>query len=70
METFMSYSTILDIEEDIVNKTIIIKKSRRIKLPDAIIAATAIVHKITLVTRNTADFKGIEGLDLINPYDL
>jgi toxin FitB len=33
-----------------------------LRLPDALIAATAIVHHLTLVTRNTADFKKAPGL--------
>jgi len=34
---------------------------------DAMIAATAIIYGLTLVTRNVKDFKHIE-LDLINPW--
>jgi predicted nucleic acid-binding protein len=32
------------------------------RLPDALIAATALEHRLTLVTRNTRDFEGIRGL--------
>ncbi|TAE34104.1 MAG: PIN domain-containing protein [Cytophagales bacterium] len=32
------------------------------KLPDAIIAATAIVHNLTLLSTNDSDFERIEGL--------
>ena len=35
---------------------------------DAIIAATALVHGFSLVTRNTKDFETIKGLPLINPW--
>lgn len=35
---------------------------------DALIAATAIVHGMTVVTRNVADFKST-GVQLINPWD-
>ena len=34
---------------------------------DAMIAATATVHGLTVVTRNTADFEGL-GVALINPW--
>ena len=40
----------------------------RIKTPDAIIAATALHHQLVLATRNTADFKDIDGLNHINPF--
>jgi predicted nucleic acid-binding protein len=36
---------------------------------DMMIASAAITHHMTLVTRNTGDFKGIEGLMLINPWE-
>jgi hypothetical protein len=34
---------------------------------DALIAATALVHGMTVVTRNTGDFEGI-GVSLLNPW--
>src|SRR5690242_3139548 len=41
-----------------------------IKTPDAIIAATALVNNLTLLTRNLSDFKQIPNLKIINPFDL
>lgn len=35
---------------------------------DALIAATALVHGMTVVTRNTADFKA-SGVPVLNPWD-
>ena len=35
---------------------------------DVLIAATALVHRTTLVTRNTADFKSA-GVTLLNPWE-
>ena len=34
---------------------------------DALIAAAALVHGLTVVTRNIADFKSI-GMNLVNPW--
>jgi toxin FitB len=53
---------------EIVEETIQIRKARRLKLPDAAIAAMAIVHQLTIVTRNTNDFSAIVGLNCINPF--
>ena len=36
-------------------------------LPDAIIAATAVSHRLTLVTRNRRDFERVRGLKLRSP---
>ena len=54
--------------KEIEEQTILIRKSSKIKLPDAIIAATAIIYNLTLVTRNTDDFKNIQGLKILNPF--
>lgn len=37
------------------------------RLPDALIAATAIQHRLTLVTRNVRGFEGVRGLKLRSP---
>ena len=68
MEYFVEGSTVLQINNDIVNKTIDIRKTKKLKLPDAIIAATALVYDLTLITRNTSDFEDIQGLKVINPF--
>ena len=54
---------------DIIEKTIEIRKQTKIKLPDAIIAATAIRLQAKLITANVTDFKSIDSLSLINPLD-
>ena len=44
-----------------------LRQQRKISLGDAIIAATALEHRLTLVTRNVKDFEWIAGLKVINP---
>jgi predicted nucleic acid-binding protein len=39
-----------------------------IKLGDSLVAATALIYELTLVTRNVDDFVGIEGLRVLNPF--
>ncbi len=46
------------------------KAGRPIDFPDAQIAAIALQHDLQLFTRNTKDFELIEGLDLVNPWEL
>jgi len=48
--------TIINLDQPISIKSVEIRKSRKIKLPDAIIHATALVSERLLVTRNTKDF--------------
>ena len=61
---------VLELTEAIILKTIAIRKSRRIKIPDAIIAATALVNDLTLITHNTSDFENIQNLKLLDLYFL
>lgn len=65
---FVSFSNIHHMDEEFVDKTIEIRSLLRIKLPDAVIAATALVNRLILVTCNTKDFKNIGGLEFIDPY--
>ena len=69
LHNFMNDSLVFELEKDIKLKTADIRKAHKIKLPDAIIAATALIHDLTLLTRNVTDFKNIDGLNLINPHE-
>lgn len=69
-EQFISLANVIEIDKDVIEKCILLRRTTSIKLPDAIIAATAICNDLTLITRNTGDFKNIDGLKLINPWDL
>jgi predicted nucleic acid-binding protein len=58
---------IIEVDPAVAAETIRIRKARRLKLPDAIILATARVHGLLLVTRNHRDFSRREP-DIRIPY--
>jgi hypothetical protein len=68
IEAFVEDSTVLALDDRIVNKAIEIRRGLKIKLPDAVIAATAIVHDFTLLSRNDADFRQVPGLKYLNLF--
>lgn len=63
---FLTSFTILPVNSDVAIASVKIRKLRKIKLPDAIIEATAIANNALLVTRNTKDFK--ESITVRIPY--
>ncbi|MCF2496428.1 MULTISPECIES: type II toxin-antitoxin system VapC family toxin [Dyadobacter] len=67
---FINDSLIFNITPEVVAICVSIRKSRKIKTPDAIIAATAIANNLTLVTDNEKDFEHITKLKVINPKKL
>ena len=66
---FLNNATIINLDETIVEETIKLKRERKIKLPDAIIAATCIAKNLTLVTSNIGDFKKIANLSIYDPFE-
>ena len=71
LKDFLSLAKIFYVEDSIAEETINLRKLyRKLKLGDAIIAATALNYNLTLISRNTKDFEDISGLTCINPYDL
>jgi len=70
LQPFIQNAFIYSLTERHIEHTILLRQKHRIKLPDAIIAATAIVEQLTLITRNSDDFKNIDGLKLLNPWEL
>jgi len=67
---FVDNATVFEVDELVALKTIALRLNYKIKLADAIIAATALHYHLTLITRNTTDFKKIKGLKLIDPYNI
>lgn len=70
MYDFMEIANVLAISEAVIEKTIAIRQIKKIALGDAIIAATALVYDLALISRNISDFKNIDRLKLFDPYNL
>ena len=70
LEEFLSSATIFPLDDAIILKTIELRRIKKIKLGDAVIAATALVYNLVIITRNTADFNNITGLTCIDPHTL
>ncbi|MBI4653288.1 type II toxin-antitoxin system VapC family toxin [Candidatus Kuenenbacteria bacterium] len=64
---FIKDFIINELDDEIVEQTIKIRKKYKLKLPDAIIGATALVNNLVLITHNKKDFKKINGLKIIDP---
>ncbi|MEL3906288.1 MAG: PIN domain-containing protein, partial [Treponema sp.] len=64
IKAFLSECPELQLTKEVKEKTIEIRKHYKTKLPDAIIAATAIVNQTSLITADKA-FEQIEELNLV-----
>jgi predicted nucleic acid-binding protein len=62
---FINHSVIHQIDNKTIEITIEIRKKNKIKLPDAIIAATCLVNGLDILTLNIKDFENIDGLKII-----
>jgi predicted nucleic acid-binding protein len=67
-QNFIEQANIIKADDDIISQTIQIRKIQKIKIPDALVAATALVNDLILLTRNVNDFKNIPGLQVENPW--
>ncbi|MDI1262964.1 MAG: type II toxin-antitoxin system VapC family toxin [bacterium] len=67
--TFLGTFDVVALDETIAEHAVTLRRNHHIKLPDAIIWATAQAHAMLLVTRNSKDFKaGDPGVRM--PYKL
>jgi predicted nucleic acid-binding protein len=67
LEAAIDGTTVLPLDEAVTSRAIVLRQQRKMSLADAIIAATALVYDLPLVTRNVDDFNHIEELRIINP---
>jgi predicted nucleic acid-binding protein len=69
LREFFTVSTMLPIDHDVLDQAVSLRQQRRMTLGDALVAATALVHRLPLITHNLADFSWIAGLTVIDPLD-
>lgn len=65
---FVNFANIIPLTDRIANLTIATRRKCKIKLPDAVISATALHNNLILITRNEDDFKDVGGLRIYNPF--
>jgi len=65
---FISFANVISLSNEIGDLTIDVRRESKIKLPDAVIAATALNNNLILVTRNDKDFKDVKKLKVYNPF--
>lgn len=68
LRNLFARSTEFDLTRAIADKAVELKQARKMKLGDAIIAATALEHDIELWTADTG-FSSITGLRVYNPLE-
>ncbi len=67
LSALIAKARIVEVKSYIITRAIFIRRKRNMSVGDAIIAATALEHKLKLATHNTKDFDWIPGLDIIDP---
>ena len=66
IKQFLDNTQIFNLNDEIVHRCVQFKRSYSIKIPDALIAATASAEDLILITKNMRDFSKIKGLRILN----
>lgn len=67
---FLSNFESIGLTEEIKIVTIQLRKSKGLKIPDAVIAATALTQAVPLLTNNLKDFEKVDFLKILDPMNL
>ena len=62
-ELFAQFEEV-SVTRTVIDEAIRIRRLHKLKSPDAIIAATALINQAEIVTRNTTDFNKVAGLSV------
>ncbi len=55
-EKFLRQFRLIELDATVARRAVALRQEHRLRLPDAIVWASALVHRAILVTRNTKDF--------------
>ncbi len=69
-EQFFATSKRLPVSDAVIAQAVTLRQIERMRLGDALIAATAIVNGLTLLTHNVRDFMNVPGLIVIGPLEM
>ena len=64
---FLDFFTLLNIDMSVIDIAINTYRNKKVKMADNLIGSTAKLHDLTLVTRNSDDFKNMN-LNILNIY--
>jgi predicted nucleic acid-binding protein len=69
LKSFVADCVVFELDTALKSKIIDVRKTYNIKLPDSIIAATALLNELTLIT-NDNEFNKVMELSTISPFEL
>jgi predicted nucleic acid-binding protein len=69
-QEFFDTVTVLPLEQEVLDEAVALRQQRKMSLGDALVAATANVHRLSLVTHDVSDFAWIDGLIIIDPLQI
>lgn len=67
-EAFFAAALVLPLSQGVLEQAVKLRQLRKMTLGDALIAGTALVFGLTLVTRNVDDFHWVAGLSVLDPF--
>jgi len=60
---------VIGLSDEVIEESVKVRKQFHLKVPDAIIAASCLVNKGVLVTRDKAGFRKVKNLKILDPFD-
>lgn len=59
---------VIELSDEIIEETVKVRKQFKLKVPDAIIAASCLINKGILITRDHEGFRKVKNLKILNPF--